>query len=234
MPKLPPVPEYISRDFRKHMLQDKGSMTYSIAKDDIGELSLFLNVLDDFIEQEEKRQVAELGKQAKPDDGEFWATYYPYQWQDVIGNRLRESFIVSLIALCEFHVGVICRDVAIVTNAKITHEDLKGGIFLRARKFLETFADFKSPSPAEWEAITDFYTLRNSIVHNASLVDYGRNSERLQAFIKRTPGISNPSIGMLVIKIEFCVYALGKVDAVIDALKKQYVDLCTRLECSEG
>lgn len=208
-------------------------MTNWIAKEDLDELRLFLNTLDDFIEQEEKRQVAELEIHAKPNDGEFWANYYPYQWQQIIGNRLRESFIVSLISLCEFHFGLICRDVAVVTNTKITHEDLRGGIFVRARKFIDAFTSFKSPSQTDWETISDFYILRNSIVHNASLVDNGRNSERLQAFIKRAPGISNPSIGMLVIKKEFCVYALERVDAVINELQQQYIDLCTSLECNE-
>ncbi len=234
MPKLPPTPDYILKDARKYLIQDRGDMADWLAKDARDGLRLFLNTLENFIEQEEKREVATLEKYAKPDDGEFWSQHYPYQWQQIIGSQLRNSFIVSLISLCEFHIGVLCRDVVTLTNAKITHEDLKGGFFVRARKFLETFAVFTSPSQVDWERISDLYVLRNSIVHNAALVDSGRNSDRLQAFIERTPGISNPSAGVLEIQKEFCAYALERVENFMDLLHNQYVGLCTRLESNEG
>ena len=228
MPKLPLVPDYIATVARSYMLQDKGAIACSLFIDSRDELGLFLKTLEGFIEKEEQKEVVALEKLAKPDDGEFWALHYPYQWQQIIGSQLRKSFLVSLISMCEFHIGLLCGDVATLTNARITHEDLKGGIFVRARKFLETFAAFAEPSQDEWEVINDLYILRNSIVHNDALVDSDRKASRLETFIKRAPGISIPSAGMLEIGKVFCVYALDSIDTFMASLHQQYVDLCVR------
>ena len=230
MPKLPTVPDYITADFRRHLLSDKGSMGRWLVEDNLDELRMFRGTLEKFIEEEETREVAALAKHAGADNGEFWADHYPYQWQQIIGSQLRKSFVVSLISLAEFHLGFLCRDVAVVTEAKITHEDLRGALFIRARKFLEMFAQFTAPAQADWELVGDLYSLRNSIVHNAALVDTGRNSERLVEFMRRAPGISVPSAGMLEMKKEFCIFALDSVTSFLGVLQQQYVALCSRLE----
>lgn len=234
MQKLPAVPAYIAANARNSLLRDKGEMSHWLVKDNLEELHLFLGSLEGFIEQEEKREVAALEKYARDNDGEFWAEHYPYQWQQIIGSQLRKSFVVSLMSLAEFHLGILCRDVATITEAKITHEDLKGSMFTRARKFLEHFAGFVSPSQSDWERISDLYALRNSIVHNAALVDIDKNSSRLEAFMQRAPGISIPSAGMLEMKKEFCVFALDRVEAFIEALHQQYVGLCVRIESNSN
>jgi hypothetical protein len=228
--KLPPIPDYIVTDTRRYLLDDKGSMARLLVQDDIDELRLFRGTLEKFIEEEEAGEIAALAKHAEPDDGEFWAAHYPYQWQQIIGSQLRKSFVVSLVSLAEFHIGLLCRDVATVTEAKITPDDLKGPLFIRARKFLETFAQFEAPSQAEWEFIGDLYSLRNSIVHNAALVDVDRNSARIEAFMRKAPGLSVPSAGMLKMENSFCVFAFEGVNSFLEVLHVQYVNLCTRLK----
>jgi hypothetical protein len=205
-------------------------MAHWLVKGNLDELRMFLGTLETFIEQEESQEIAALEKHAAGSDGEFWARHYPYQWQQIIGSQLRKSFVVSLISLAEFHLGLLCRDVATLTQAKITHEDIKGSMFTRARKFLETFAAFTSPIGSEWEMIGDVCALRNSIVHNAALVDLDKNTQRLEAFMQRAPGISIPSAGMLELQKEFCDFALNGVETFIENLHEQYVGLCARLE----
>lgn len=235
MTKFPPMPDYIAATARRYLIDDKGSMGKWLVQDNLDELRLFRGTLEKFIEEEEAREVAALEKHARgAGDGEFWAEHYPYQWQQIIGSQLRKSFVVSLMSLAEFHLGLLCRDVAAVTESKITHEDLKGSLFIRAKKFLETFAQFEAPSQAQWELIGDLYALRNSIVHNAALVDIDRHWGRLEVFMNRAPGISVPSAGMLQMEKEFCAFAFDGVNSFFEILHQQYVGLCARIERAGG
>lgn len=205
-------------------------MAWFIISDNMSELRQFLTTTEDFIAKEEAREIGILEKHSGSSDPDFWAHHYPFEWQDVIGSQLRKSFVVSLMSLAEFHVGLLCRDVATITEAKITIEDLRGNVFSRARKFLETFAGFTFPTQGEWEFVGDLYALRNNIVHNAALVDTDRNAARLEAFMKKAPGISNPSAGFLKIEKGFCLYILDQVEKFLRDVHAEYVALCGSVE----
>jgi len=231
MPKLPPVPDYIAAGTKDRLIRDKGTMAKVLYSDDLEELKLYRETLEVFIHNEESKEVAALEKHAEPGDGEFWSYHYPYQWQDIIGSQLRKSFTVSLLSLAEFHLGLLCRDVAEVVEARIKCEDLKGNsVFARAKKYLEAFGNFQSPPQAVWELVGDLYALRNSIVHNAALVDIDRNSARIQSLERKAPGISFPSAGVLDLKSEFCTFAIEKVEGFLNDLHQEYVRLCDSLE----
>lgn len=231
MPKIPPMPDYIAAGTKDRLIRDKGAMAKVLFNDDLKELKLYRGTLEAFIQNEESKDVAALEKHAEPGDGEFWSYHYPYQWQDVIGSQLRKSFLVSLLSLAEFHMGLLCRDVAEVVEARIKCDDLRGNsVFARARKYLEAFGNFQSPAQAVWEIIGDLYALRNSIVHNAASVDNDRNSARIQSLEHKAPGISFPSAGVVDLKSEFSVFAIEKVEGFLNDLHQEYVRLCNGLE----
>jgi hypothetical protein len=209
---------------REYLIQEKCATSHWLLTDNLSELRLFSETLESFIEKEERRDVEALAPHATYPD--FWADHYPYQWQQIIGSQLRQSFVVSLMSATEFHLGLLCRDVATIIQATITHDDLKGGSVARSRKFLNAFAHFGTPAEKSWQIIEDLYALRNNIVHNAGLVDAGRDSKRLAVMMKRSPGISKPSAGTLEIKREFCNYALNAVDKFFHDLHHQQDLLC--------
>lgn len=214
-----------------YLIKEQGATRKWLFEDNLNELRLFHATIENFIEREEKRQVGQLYPLATHPD--FWVDHYPYQWQDVIGQQLRHSFVVSLASASEFHLGLLCRDVATVVQAPITHEDLKGGLISRSRKFLSAFAGFEAPNESAWQALGDLYVLRNSIAHNAALVEVDKDASGLNAFIARSPGISVPSAGLLEMKREFCTYALSVVESFLTDLHACFVALCQRV-ANEG
>ena len=230
MPKHPQPPNSMFRDARMYILADKGNSNKRIVSDNLSGLRLYLTTTEEFIEREEAREIESLEKHAGASSPDFWAWHYPVQWQEIIGSQLRKSFVVSLVSLAEFHIGMLCRDVVTITEAQITIDDLKGNIFSRARKFLETFARFTSPAQVDWELMGDIYALRNNIVHNAALVEADRNSSRLESLMQKAPGISNPSAGILDIKKEFCLYVLSHVETFMNDMHNEYAELCNRVE----
>lgn len=224
---LPSPPPHITENAHKRLAQEMGKTARWLTTENLSELKHFLETLENFIAQEERKEVEALEPHAT--GGDFWAYYYPYQWQQIIGGQLRKSFIVSLMSSAEFHLNLLCRDVAIIAKASITHEDLRGSTIARAKKFLDAFSGFTSPPEVHWELIADIYTLRNSIVHNGALVDTGdKNSKRIATLMSRAPGISNPSSGVLEIEPEFCKYALESVENFFTELHEQFVIFCRK------
>jgi len=218
---LPSPPPHITENAHKRLAQEMGKTARWLTTENL------LETLENFIAQEERKEVEALEPHAT--GGDFWAYYYPYQWQQIIGGQLRKSFIVSLMSSAEFHLNLLCRDVAIIAKASITHEDLRGSTIARAKKFLDAFSGFTSPPEVHWELIADIYTLRNSIVHNGALVDTGdKNSKRIATLMSRAPGISNPSSGVLEIEPEFCKYALESVENFFTELHEQFVIFCRK------
>ncbi|WP_029918782.1 hypothetical protein [Nevskia soli] len=226
MPKRPSNSVALAKVAREALIQDECATSRWLATDNLSELRLFLDTLENFIENEERRDVEALKPHAKYPD--FWADHYPYQWQQIIGSQLRQSFLVSLMSATEFHLGMLSRDAASIVQTPISHDDLKGSMLTRSKKFLEAFAHFSAPSHSSWEIIGDLYALRNSIVHNAALVDADRNEGRIAAMMKRSPGISQPSAGMLEMKREFCSYAHKAVESFFNDLHDQQILLCRR------
>lgn len=221
----PEMLEMLARDGRKGLIEDECTLSRWLVTDNLRELHLFLGTLEDFIETEEKREVEALAPHAN--GGDFWAENYPCHWQDIMGSHLRQSFVVSLISATEFHLGHLCRDTAAIVQSPISHDDLKGKLLAQARKFLFDFGKFSAPIERTWELIGDIYTLRNAIVHNASMVDGSRQPKRLVTLTRRAPGISISS-NFLEIKREFCIYTHDLVESFFKELHEQQVALCRR------
>lgn len=221
----PEVLEMLAENARTDLIRDECELSRLLAKENLQELRLFLDTLEDFIEKQEKREVEALAPLAK--GGDFWVENHPYQWQDIIGSQLRQSFVVSLISATEFHLGHLCKDTATIVQSPILHEDLKGNLLAQAQKFLVNFGRFSAPVERTWELVGDIYTLRNAIVHNASMIDGTRQKNRLVALIQRAPGISI-SGGFLEIKREFCIYAHELAESFFQELQEQQVALCHR------
>jgi len=223
-----------AKHVREMLIREECATARSILTGNLEELTLFSDSLEDFIAKEEKRAVKALLPHAE-EDGDFWANHYPYHWQDIIGAQLRQSFVVSLMSATEFHLDWLCRDTAQVVQAAITHEELKGTALERARRFLNAFAQFTAPPDALWEEIGDLQALRNNIVHNAALVDAEHsNKRRLAGVMKRRPGISNPSTGLLKLERAFSEYALATVQRFFDELYAQQKALCKRAASTIG
>ena len=102
--------ETLAKDARDCLIQGECAMSWYLVTDNLNELRLFLDTVEGFIEKEEHREVEALKPYAT--DGDFWAENYPYQWQDIIGSQLRQTFIVALMSATEFHLSHLCGDTA--------------------------------------------------------------------------------------------------------------------------
>lgn len=225
------LPEYLVKAAREHLIQERRATAKWLLDDNLEELRLFQTTLEDFVEAEEKRDIEALAPFATTPD--FWMYNHPYQWQDIIGSQLRQSFVMSLASATEFHLGLLCRDTASVLQSPISHEDLKGGLITRARKFVLAFGRFNSPPETTWQNLADFYVLRNTIAHGGALVDTDREGKRLVAFMQRNPGISVPSAGMLKIERQFTSHMLDVVQRFFEELHGEFIALCVRVERDE-
>jgi hypothetical protein len=216
--------ETLAKDARDCLIRSECYMSWDLVTDNLYRLRLFLDTVEGFIEKEEHREVEALKPYAT--DGDFWAENYPYQWQDIIGSQLRQTFIVALMSATEFHLSHLCGDTATIVRSPISHDDLKGSLFACAQKFLSAFGTFSAPSARTWELIGDLYKLLNAIVHNAAMVD-SHKAGRLEALVERAPGIAMSS-GFLEIKREFCLYTYDLVESFFRELHEQQVALCRR------
>ncbi|MCI0732416.1 MAG: hypothetical protein L0Y38_01170 [Methylococcaceae bacterium] len=210
--------------FRETLIQDECATWHWLAFDNLKELRHFLDTVENFIEREETRAVSELEKHDTYPD--FWADNYPTHWQEIIGSQLRQSFVVSLMAATEFYLSMLCRDVEAIVVAPIALNDLRGSTLERARKYLSTFGKFALPTDASWEELGDLYALRNVIVHNGAMIEGSSKSKRIDAMIRRSPGISNRSAGFLEIKREFCTFAHEAVVKFFEEASEALKGLC--------
>lgn len=201
---------------------DMVDFLYSYICTQLNELRNYLTVMDDYIIGSERDEISDLEKEFDElsDSGKemFWQENYPVHWNEVFGYNLRSSFVLLLCNTIEPYMGMLCLDIKAIKKSKLAVDDLKGGLYERTRKYLETVGGFNSPKDGEWEIIGDIYALRNAITHNGAIIEGSNKEERIKSLMNKAPGLSIPSGGMLNIEKIFCEFALLNVESFVKGL----------------
>lgn len=126
---------------REMLLTDECVMSHFGYADHFRELAHLHRTIEDLISREERAELEELSKHAAslPEDGrgEFWADNHPYWWDHIIVPQFRGSFFISLMSAVELHLGRLATDAALIVDAPIGHDELRGGVYQRIRGFLQ-------------------------------------------------------------------------------------------------
>ncbi|MCG6946252.1 MAG: hypothetical protein LJE87_13020, partial [Deltaproteobacteria bacterium] len=149
---------------------------------------------------------------------EFWQENYPVHWDEIFGYNLRSSFVLLLCNTIEPYMSMVCSNVKTINNSNLSVDDLKGSLYERTRKYLEVVGGFSSPKDREWEIMGDIYALRNVITHNGAMIGGSNKEKRIRSLMKKSPGLSVPSEGMLSIEKSFCEYAIDNVETFVNGL----------------
>jgi hypothetical protein len=141
---------------RDALLSDECAMSHFGYADNFRELEHLLSTIDDLVLREEAAELDVLSANAahltEQDRGEFWAENHPYWWDHIVVPQFRGAFVISLMSAAELHLGRLANDAGVIVEAPIALDELRGGFYQRARRFLASFAHVELPE-ATWRRI---------------------------------------------------------------------------------
>lgn len=232
------IDDYRLEVFRDELIQSSYEYPYGIysLSEKISDFRFYLETLEKFIVSRKRSGIEQLEKQAqnlpKAQRSKFWDQYYLVHWDEIFGNRIRSSFLISLVSFAETGLNQICRDTAVIVRSEIKSNDLRGSIFERSKKFLGSFGKFTKPSEPEWKLITQIYDIRNVLVHNNGSIfspQHKKQSRQLSQFVNGQSGLSQTH-DFIEIEKEFCLFCLEKIESFLQRLREEVKDLCERVK----
>src|SRR2546421_326323 len=143
-------PEVLSKLARESLILDGCSLSYFSFADNFGQLELLRTTIEDLITREEKADIERLAafSEQLPEGqrSEYWAENHPYEWEHIIAPQFRASFLATVMAAVELHLGRLTRDAGRIARAPIDVDDLKGALYPRTRRFLSRLCGIQGPS----------------------------------------------------------------------------------------
>ncbi len=200
----------------------------SYADDSLSGMRHYLKTMQDFIDKQEEYEVKAIEASFPKGTEINWSYHYPIHWEEIFTTQLRSSFVVSLVSLTEWHLNMICKHIMIILDLPIKHNELRGNIFHRGRKYLEIFAKYKKHSEELWRIMELIYEVRNCIVHNNNDLENMQSAKKLSKFIEEQPGLSLNS-GFLEIQAEFPIFCIDTIQEFILSLYDELEHLCGSL-----
>lgn len=213
---------------RNYCIADEGANLRDLVTIDLGWLRQFVTTLEELILAREKQDIAEI--ESKIPAPVNWAEHYPWQWQDIIGTQLRQSYIVALMSVIERHLEYTVAEVgAVLSQEPPSLMTMKMYEFMKnARKFLLDTAGFSKPANGAWNLVDNLRELRNGLVHCSGFLDGNRRAEKIRQFIEQTPELELES-GFVQITPVFCQSVQKSIEDFFADLHQQHVALCRRL-----
>lgn len=216
---------------KKYRCSDVLPLFRSEAAATLEALKFYLETLKSFIDNEREKEISTLKREVEhlsdDDQGELWAWHYPVHWDDIFASQLRASFVVTVMSLAESHLGMVAEQASEIASSAIKSRDLRGGLFERHRKFLETLAGFSRPAKDSWNSLHEIREIRNCIVHANSTIYNSHNQERLRSLVKTLPGLS-ANHEVIELSSEFPRHSLAAVQKFITELYDEASILCQR------
>lgn len=217
------VPDYLKGD-PSYWLSEAGQMTRALCESDLRDLAFYLDTLDTFVQERENAESQSILERHKDHDVN-WAEEHPYWWQDIVGERVRCSFIIALMSTAEHYVSFACGDAELAFGLAIPVADLAGGWLQRSRKYFEKLATFSSPPPHTWDCLGGIYLVRNAFVHSGGMLDSTTKIKKAQGMLKAAPGITfKPPF--IEIDTTFCRFAHKAVTEFFQLLHDQHQVRC--------
>lgn len=223
------IPDFDEEECRKYWIGEKGSMMKDYCEMSLGDLSVFLTIIDQSIAERELADIEEIKRHSK---GQIdWADRYPYWWQDIVGTQIRHSFIISIMSITEHHLNNFCEQVHTITALPLPEDQKKRSWFEKSRHYLINIPAFTSPPHQIWDQLKGINILRNVFVHNGGVINCQKKDGQIRNLLKSAPGLSlDPSIPNIPeIKIEFCKFTLEVVSRFFAQLHKEYRKTCDSL-----
>ena len=205
------------------------------AEDSLSGLRLYLQTLEDFINEAEKEEIEEITARFPGGTKIDWSWHYPVHWEEIFFTQLRSSFIVSIISVAEVHLGMICKQVFYSLSIPFEYNDkenfkVRGNNLIRGKKYLRKFGDFKNPNDKLWDLINLIYLVRCCIVHNDNDIEGNpskKQRDKLCNFVDKQPGLSE-SQKYLKIHSEFPIFSIDKIQEFVFSLYDELEQLCAR------
>lgn len=171
--------------------------------DGIKGLDFYLDTLEEFIKSQEKKEVQHLQKTFEKTNrkhrGDFWEYNYPYYWKDIFEENLKESLVVSLLTMLEFHLNHICDFLCLKNDKFKKAKNFKNGDTIdKFRKCLQQFNP--KLSSLNWGQIKILWRIRCIIAHNQGECKREEDKKLLKQFANKTNSIS---ISNEYIRIDF-------------------------------
>jgi hypothetical protein len=228
-------PDRLRSMTRDILLQDECATSHFGYADNFGELEQLLRTIEELIVREESSEIDALADHVEflPESmrGDFWAENHPYWWEHIIAPQFRSAFFIALMSAVELHLGRLANDAALIVNAPITYDELKGGFYQRVRRFLAAFVELQSPGEADWKRLVDYYSVRNSLVHAGGFVRE-TDMKNLTALESRL-GIKIVVNRHLELPRAFCETALRDCKDFVHAVWTELAALCRRVRALE-
>lgn len=171
---------------------------------EIGKAEFYFDTLIDLIESQKQKEIQHLEERANKlpvnRRGDFFGENYPFHWENIFEENLKNSFIVSLLSMLEVYLKDTCD---ILHNAKSKKlKECKGKTSIhRFQSCLNQHVP--AISFLDWDQINKVWRIRNVITHNQGLCSEDKDKELLKQFADKTEGISICD-GWIEIDSAFC------------------------------
>ena len=212
----------------------RGDFDHLVAHQRLEKLKQCLYVTEKYLEKAkeefEAKSYEELGLTLLPQDTknevyseELW--YYTMKFPRI----LRNSFLVTAHSLLEYELNVICRKLKKACQIPISWSDLKGDKLEQAKSYFKLAGLDLSFNNPTWQEISNYYLVRNCIVHNNGLIAGVQKEQALCDYINRKKIISEDTIEEeIALTASFCKgvidtmqYFLNDVYEAISTAKKK-------------
>ena len=218
-------------DEREDILDFDGGLALGIAREIIRQHRLYLSDVEEFLEGKRATLTETLSN--VPDERAklaFIGSKYPHLFEGTFQGITRSSFVVSLFSYVEFLLDHVCRDFKKVLNTNISHKDFWGSSLDKSRTFLTKLAEFKNPSPAQWDAMSRLHDVRNILVHSGGFLDGARDMNKVEKVVSENKGIECSEEMGYLIQSEYCTDMLKMVDEFIISLQEEAKAICGRVK----
>jgi hypothetical protein len=173
-------------------------------------------------EQSKKLSIANLSPKELDEINDFYSDEY-WRYSERFPRILRNSFLVSAIALLEYEMNVVCTSLKKKQDIRINLSDLRGGTLERTRKYFEN-AGFNLPfNNPTWQEIKYYSKVRNCIVHTNGLINELQYKDRkeLIPYLTRKGIISQDTIKQeIALTEQFCKEVVETIQAFFVELEK--------------
>lgn len=191
---------------------------YGVATFVLNLLEAFLKEINKFIEETHKR-LESLNKSYIKEHYEFdeWQVI-SFGYEEIFGDILRKSFIVTLVILLELLIATYCDEFKRQLHLKIGWKDFRGASLDRFKLFINKLVGIKlSISNNTWRDLHSILALRNCLVHADGCLKNFAEANKIIDFSKRYSSLKIES-NYLFISLRTCEDCLAVVRDFIAAI----------------
>jgi hypothetical protein len=110
------------------------------------------------------------------------------QYENDLPTLFIDSYIIILVTTLERELMTYCKTISSANNIEIKLNEFRGGFYEQFKIFLTKVAKFDYDFDSDqWENIVSLVEVRNTIVHNNSIIDDNRRGNIIRKFSESNP-----------------------------------------------